>query len=256
MSFNDQRARTGFPPQSCFFGLLLCALLLSRSAAAGFAQVSPTEILDPQLKALEETYLPQFKALNHAIRSTKFPFPFVLSRYVGLDPDKQIGTDTRGLEFVRFHDRTLLKISGHYNAAYNADLLTQNQRASQTFREAILPLLQLITGGIPAEVGCDAIGSEIAYHVRRRTRASDYEGTEILVVVLDKADAFDFVRAQKDQDRQEILNHSEIYVNGQDFGLALDEREPFNVEALGRSVPRQTPPAPAAAPSVGPAPTD
>src|SRR5712692_6327828 len=193
MSFNDQRARTGFPPQSGFFGLLLGALFLFNGAAAGLAQVSPKEILDPQLKALEETYLPQLMALNRAIRSTKFPFPFVLSRYVGVDPEKQVGMDTRGLEFVRFHDRTLLKTSGNYNAAYNADMRTQNQRASQTFREAIHPLLRLLAGGIPAEVGCDAIGFEIAYHVRRRTRASDYEGTEILVVVLDKADAFDFV---------------------------------------------------------------
>jgi len=58
----------------------------------------------------------------------KFPFLFIPSRYVGLDPTDQQGADQRGLEFVRFHDRTILKVSGNYNAAFNANLLTQNQR--------------------------------------------------------------------------------------------------------------------------------
>ncbi len=68
--------------------LLLCAGLLLIAASAGFAQVSPAEILDPQLKAAETNYLPQLKALNRAIAATKFPFPFYLSRYVGVDPAK------------------------------------------------------------------------------------------------------------------------------------------------------------------------
>jgi hypothetical protein len=247
MNPNHKAPRAPCPSGSRLVGALLCAALLYLSAAGASAQVSPAEILNPQLKALEETYFPQLKALHQAIRATKFPLPFVLSRYVGLDPEKQSGTDTRALEFVKFHERAVLKITGNYNAAYNADPLTQNQRASRAFREVIVPLLELATREILADVGCDAIGFEIAYHVRRQTRNSDYEGKEILVVVLDRADAFGFLSAPNDQDRQEILNRSEIYVNGQDFGLALGERDPFNVEALGRPTPR-----PAAAPRPGP----
>jgi len=238
MNSPNETPRSFLSPRSCFLGLALCGAWLGSGAAAGFAQVSPAEILNPQLKALEETYLPQLKTLNRAIGSTKFPFPFVLSRYVGLDPEQQSGTDRRGLEFIKFHDRVVLKVTGNYNAAYNADLLTQNERASRTFREVIVPLLQLVTREVPAEVGCDAIGFEIAYHVRRKTRTSDYEGKEILVAVLDRTDAFAFPRSANDQERQDILNHSEIYVNGEEFGLALGEREPFNLEALARSAPR------------------
>src|SRR6516162_10815852 len=83
--------------------VLASTLLLIFCLAAG-AQVSPSEILNPQLKAAEETYLPQLKALNRAIGSVKFPFTFYLSRYVGLDPKQQVETDTRGIEFVKFHD--------------------------------------------------------------------------------------------------------------------------------------------------------
>jgi hypothetical protein len=64
-------------------------ILLFAAGGAVFAQVSPAEIVNPQLKAAEQTYFPQLLALNRAIAATKFPFPFALSRYVGLDPDKQ-----------------------------------------------------------------------------------------------------------------------------------------------------------------------
>ncbi len=249
MNFNSKTPRAFFLGRSRILCLLVCAAFPCIGAAAGFAQVSPAEILNPELKALEETYLPQLKELNRAIRSTRFPFPFVLSRYVGLDPEKQTGADARGLEFVRFHDRVVLKVTGNYNAAYNADLLTQNQRASRTLGEVIVPLLQLATREIPADVGCDAVGFEIAYHVRRQTQTSDYEGKEILVVVLDRTEAFSFLKSQNNEHWQEILNHSEIYVNGQDFGLVLGQRDPLNVEVLARSAPRPPATAPASAPS-------
>jgi hypothetical protein len=219
--------------------VLLCGALLGFGAAAGFAQVSPAEIVNPQLRAAEQAYFPQLKLLNRAIAAAKFPFPFVLSRYVGLDPEKQAGTDTRGVEFVNFHERVVLKITGNYNAAYNADLLTQNQRASRTFRELVLPLLQLAAREIPADVTCDAIGFEISYHVRRKARNSDYEGKELLVVVLDKADALGDAPARSEAEQQEVLNRSEIYVNGKEFGLALSQPDPLNLEALGRQASEQ-----------------
>jgi hypothetical protein len=226
---------------------LLCGTLLLIGVTAGFGQVNPAEILNPQLRAAESTYLQQLKALNRDIRATKFPFPFFLSRYVGLDPRQQVEADTRGVEFAQFHDRVVLKITGNYNAAYNADLLTQNQRAGRVFQEVVIPLLQLVVREIPHDVTCDAIGFEISYHVRRRTRNRDYEGKEILVLVLDKTDAFGYFNAGSEAEHQDILNRSEIYVNGKEFGLALGEREPLSLEALARAVPHQPAPTPSAA---------
>ncbi len=216
--------------------LLLWGTLLLVGTRPGFGQVSPAEILNLQLRAAEQTYFRQLEALNRAIRSTKFPFTFLLSRYVGLDPQHQVEGDTRGLEFVKFHERVVLKITGNYNAAYNADLLTQNQRASHAFNEVIAPILQLVPEEIPAQLACDAVGFEISYHVRRRNRSYDYEGKEILVVVLNKADAFSYFKLSNDSDRQDVLNRSEIFLNGENFGLALAERDSLNVEALERSV--------------------
>lgn len=214
--------------------LAASAALTLGLAARAAAQVSPAEIVNPELKALEQTYFPQLLTLHRQIGAAKFPFSFALSRYVGLDPDKQDGADSRGLEFVRFHERIVLKVTGNYNAAYNADLLTQNERASRTFQDVVVPLLRMIAAGIPQDVGCAAIGFEFAYHARTRQRNADFEGKEILVVLFDREDAFTFAAAASDADRQEILNRSEVYVNGALYGLALGKKDPLDLEALNR----------------------
>ena len=150
----------------------------------GAAQVIPQEIRSPLLKSLEKTYFQELKALNQEIAGTKFPFPFVLSRYVGVDPKEQLGADTRGLEFVRFHDRTALKVSGNYHAAFNADRMTQNQRANRVLDEVICPILELIPNYFASPQGFDTIGFEIAFHVRRDSAHYNYEGKELLVLSL------------------------------------------------------------------------
>jgi len=91
------------------------------AASSGFAQVSPPEIANPKLRSAEQEYLPQLQSLQHAIGKAQFPLPFILTRYVGVDPARQASLDTRGLEFVYFQDRVLLKISGFYTAAFNSD---------------------------------------------------------------------------------------------------------------------------------------
>ena len=198
-----------------------------------FSQVSPAEILSPQLKVAESKYLPQLQSLNRAIASTTFPFPFVISRYVGLDPKSQVGIDTRGVEFVKFHDRVVLKISGNYNAAFNSDRLSQNQRVERAFNDVVVPILRLLPQEIPVDLTCDAIGFEISYHVQTGSRNYEYEGGEILAVVFDKADAFTFLKS-RDSERQNILNRSVVFVNGKEFGLALGERNPFRLEELDK----------------------
>lgn len=230
----------------------LAASLLFLAAGPALAQVSPAEILNPKLKAAEQKYLPQLKSLQQAITQTKFPLPFVLARYVTANPGEAAALDSRGLEFVYFQGQILLKISGIYNAAFNGDRLTQNERAGRTFQDVAVPILRLVVEQIPADVDCNSIGFEIAYHTRTPNRNYDYEGKEILVTVFRRDDAFAYLQAAGDEQRQEILNRTGIFVNGKEFGLALGDRNPLNVEALERSNPGQPaipPVSPAAAAS-------
>jgi cell division septation protein DedD len=175
--------------------------------------------------------------INQSISKIKFPFPFYLSRYVGLDPAKQAEADSRGLEFVRFQDRVILKVTGNYNAAYDTLRLTQNERAAATFRSIVLPVLQVVTAAVPEDLACDGVGFEISHHTRTNDRSYDFEGKETLVVVFDRADAWAMSRAASDAERQEILNRSKVFVSGVDFGLSLTERDPLNVQTLARSIP-------------------
>jgi hypothetical protein len=216
---------------------LAIGLAMSFSAQLAAAQVSPSEILNPDLKALEQSYLPQLKTLNQSIARTKFPFPFYLSRFVGLDPAQQPEADSRGFEFVRFQDRVILKVTGNYNAAYDSARLTRNERAAGTFRAVVLPILNLVTAALPEDLSCDGMGFEISHHVHTRDPSYEYEGKEILVVVLDRDDAWALSRASTDLERQEIVNRSKVYVSGTEFGLSLTERDPLNVQALPRSIP-------------------
>ena len=218
--------------------LLIFVLVAALSFGCGVkaaAQVSPNEILDPKLKALEKEYLPQLKTMHQEIVVTNFPFPFNLNRVVGLDPAQQVESDTRGLEFRRFKDRVILKATGNYNAAYDSKQFTRNERAARTFRDVFLPILQIITRNIPPDVECDSIGLEVAFHVRDVEKNYDYEGKDILVVVLDRKDAFQIVLEKDDNARQEILNRSLVYLGAQDYGLSLLDRDPMVVDTQARS---------------------
>ena len=206
-------------------------------APASGGQVSPQEVRSPELRELQTTYLQQLKALSLSIASTKFPYPFAPARYVEADPSSNAGQDRRGIEFVRFHGRLVLKISGRYNAALSSALLTGNERAARVFADIFVPILGLVRQDMPADLACEAIGLEIAYHVLGKSKAYEYEGKEILVAVFSRDDAFALAAAANDAARQAILNRSEVFLDGEEFGLALGQREPLDLNALDRGAP-------------------
>lgn len=213
---------------------LFIATMCSTSIST-LAQVSPAEIHNPRLKAAEKTYFTQLVALKRAIMRTRFPFVFTLSRYPGLDPKEQVGADERGLEFVNFHDHLILKVTGNYNAAYNADLLSPNQRVNRVFTEAVQPILGLLPNHFSTIDRFDGFGFEISYHVHRKTHGYEYEGKESIVVVMDKADALNYSTVPDESKQQEALNRSEIFLNGKEFGLALGQKEALDVEDLDKT---------------------
>jgi hypothetical protein len=222
--------------QSTVAFVATCILLLLFGSARSFAQVSPAEILNPGLKVLEQAHLSKLIAINRTVPLLTYPFPFALNRYVNSDPKSPTGVDGRGLEFVNFHDQTVLKVTGNYQAAFDADRLTPNQRSSRVFNDVVYQVLEILPGYFSASDSFDAVGFEICYHVRRKAAPYEYEGKEILVAVLSKADALRYAKAPTDSERQELLNRSEIFLNGKPFGLALSGSEPLDVATLQRSV--------------------
>jgi hypothetical protein len=230
------------------FLAILFAIALLIAPQCVCAQVSPSEILNPRLKALEQDNFTQLIAYNRAIQSLKFPFQFLLRRYIGLSAKVDPSPDTRGLEFLMFHNQPILKISGNYMAAFNGHQLTRNQRAAKVFEDVVAPILRILPQQIPATVACDGIGFEISYHVRTRNNSYDYEGAENLVLVIRRNDAFAFSKLSGEPDWQVVLNRSQVYLDQHEFGLSLSDRDPIPLEALDRSSPDQPQPLSEAAP--------
>lgn len=123
--------------------------------------------------------------------------------------------------------------------AFDATQLSENERASRTFQDAVSPILRLVAQRMPPRVDYDGIGFETIYDTRDANSDYDYEGQEVLTAVLSLDDAFADANADRDAERQQILNRSNIFVNGKVFGLALGQRDPFNVQTLERSIQRR-----------------
>ncbi|HEY3624900.1 MAG TPA: hypothetical protein VGL00_01410 [Terracidiphilus sp.] len=215
--------------------ILLAANAVVSAGVGAFAQVSSTEVKNPRAKADEQKYMPQLVSLQKSIGAATFPFTFRLARYLDARPGQRAALDSNGLEFVVFQDKVVLKVSGFYRVAFNAMQVTQNGRASQTLQQAVLPILRMITEEMPQSYDYDAIGFEILYDARDSSGAYDYEGHEVLTAVFGRDDAFALVNSPSDEARQEILNHSDMFVNGKEFAVALGAREPFDLAAVDRS---------------------
>ena len=215
--------------------VLFTCWVLAVAEAPCRAQVSPMEMRNPKLRTAEQAYLQRLMALNKAISDLKFPFSFSLNRYAGLDPKDQVVSDTRGIEFVDFHGRVVLKVTGNYNAAFSGSLLTANQRSDRVFEQVVAPVLKLLPDYFKPADDFDDVGFEICYHVLAKTSHYEYEGREMLTIVFDKGRALSFASLQPRELQQEALNQSDVYLNGKLFGLALGENEPLELEAIRRN---------------------
>jgi hypothetical protein len=215
--------------------IIVCASVFAWATTATLGQVSPTEVKNPRAKADEQKYMPQLVSVQRSIGAASFPFTFRLARYLDAKPGQRAALDSNGLEFVVFQDKVVLKVSGFYRVAFNSMQVTRNGRASQTLQQAALPILRMITGEMPQNYDYDAIGFEILYDARDSSGSYDYEGHEVLTAVFGRDDAFALAQATTDEERQEIVNRSDVFVNGKEFAVGLGTRDPFDVAAVDRS---------------------
>lgn len=209
---------------------MLAGLGLIAAIASASAQVIPSEVSNPRARAAESKYLPQLESLQQQIGSTSFPFPFQLTRYLNAKSGRA-ATDRDGLEFVNFQHRIVLKVSGVYQAAFEAGLQTENVRATRVLEGAGIPLIRMVAKAVPDSDDYDGIGVEILYNTRDSNNAYSFEGREVLSAVFSRADAAALAGATTEAGRQEILNRSDVYVNGQAFGVALGQHDPYKPEA-------------------------
>ena len=212
--------------------LLLCLCLVVPVARAQV--LAPAEITDPQMRALQERNMDDLKQLGAEILKLPTDYPFYLSRKLDLDEDKQKWADQRSIQFDRYNNKVVLKITGNYFAAYLNEKMNSDQRARQTFLQIILPILQDAVSHFQKNPDVQAYAFEIAHHVIGKVRGVRLERPENLVVIVPQAAAIRLVNAKDDSARQAALRQGEVFVNAKPATIVLS--------AEGTETAQATPP--------------
>jgi hypothetical protein len=208
--------------RTSLFLLCLCALV----SAAG-AQVLPAnEIKDPELSALQARNMDDLKQLGADILKLPTDYPFYLSRKLDLDEGKQKWADQRSIQFDRYQNKVVLKITGNYFAAYSGEKMNSDQRARQTFLQIVLPILQAAVPRFEKNSSMQAYAFEISHHVLGKVGNVAVERPENVVVILPQAAAIRMVNAKDDTVRQAAIMMGEVFVNAKPTILWLSAEGP------------------------------
>ena len=202
--------------------LCLCAAI-----SAARAQVLPAnEIQDSTLSALQARNMDELKQVGAEILKLPTDYPFYLSRKLDLEEGKQKWADQRSIQFDRYKDKIVLKITGNYFAAYSAEKMNSDQRARQTFLQIVLPILQIAAPHFEKNPSLQAYAFEISHHVIAKVRGVAVERPENLVVILPQAAAIQMVNAKDDTTRQAAIMRGEVFVNAKATTLWLSAEGP------------------------------
>jgi hypothetical protein len=186
----------------------------------------PNEIKDPELSALQQRNMDDLKQMGAEILKLHTDYPFYLSRKLDLDEGKQKWADQRSIQFDRYKDKVVLKITGNYFAAYSGEKMNSDQRARQTFLQVIFPILQLAVPHFQKNSGMQAYALEISHHVLGKVGGVFVERPENIVVILPQAAATRLVDAKDETLRQAALMQGEVFVNAKPATIWLSGEGP------------------------------
>jgi hypothetical protein len=192
-----------------------------------FAQVvSPVEIKDHELRALQERYMDDLKKLGADVLSIPTEYSFYLSRRLDLDEQKQKASDQRSIRFDRYKGRIVIEITGNYFAAYSTDKLNADQRARETFRNIVLPILKLAVTRFQGNPTVQGYAFEISHHILGKVMGVSMERPENLVVVLPQPAAIRLVASKDENVQQSALLQGEVYLNANPVTIWLKGEGP------------------------------
>ena len=104
--------------------------------------LSPPEILDPAMRALQQKHLPELKAAAVDITAHNYPYKFYLSRTLDVTEKQEQQTDQRSIRFAHFQGHTVLQVTGNYFAAYSDQSMDRKERFQRTYLDVMLPILR------------------------------------------------------------------------------------------------------------------
>ncbi len=206
--------------KSRLVGLVLVVLL----AAGSPAQVlSPAEIKDPELRALQQQNMDELKAVGQEIVSHSFEYPFYLSRKLDLDEVQQQRADQRSIRFDRYNGQLVLAITGNYFAAYSATQVNKSIRARDTFLHVVVPILKASVPRFQSNKQIRGYAVEVSHHILSKVMGVSMESPENLMVYLPQGAAIRLVGAKDDAVRQAALLQGQVFLNAEPITVFLTD---------------------------------
>ncbi len=202
---------------------LATLLLMSMAVFTTGQALTPAEIKSPQMRALQEKYLPQLQQVGAEIQAHVFPYSFYFSRVLDLQLAQQQRADQRSLRFDNYNGMTVVELTGNYFGSYSSELVTKSHRALRTFQDVMLPILQITVPALKDNPDVEGFAMEISHQVRGKAMGMNVEHPENLVLVLSKDAAVRLVTARNEEDRQSALLDGHFFFNGEPFVLYLSD---------------------------------
>jgi hypothetical protein len=196
-------------------------------ASASLAQVvSPAEIKDPALRALQQQYVDELRLTGQDILGTKFEYPFYLSRKLDLDQAQQLHADQHSIRFDTYNGRTVVAITGNYYAAYSSEKVSSDERARSTFLKVVMPLLQAVVPHFQSNHDVQGYAVEISHHIMGKVMGVAMERPENLMVFLPQTAALRLLGSKDDDTRQAALMQGQTFLNAQPMTIWLNGAGP------------------------------
>jgi hypothetical protein len=204
--------------------LCLCIVLVGVAQSAAAQALTPAEIKNPQMRALQERHFTQLQAVAAEIQGHVFPYPFYFSRVLDLEMAQQERADQRSFRFDIYGGMTVVELTANYFGSYSAELVTKSHRAARTFNDVMLPVMQIAVNGLRDNPDVEGFAMEISHRIRGKAMGMTVEKPENLVLVLSKQAAVKLVEAKTENDRQAAILEGQFFFNGEPFLLYLSDQ--------------------------------
>jgi hypothetical protein len=176
--------------------------------------LSPEEIRDPDMRALQQRYWNELKQITAIASAHAFPYHFYFSRKLDLAEKDQKENDQRSVQFDRYQGKVVLKITGNYFASYSADRMEREERSRETYRSVMLPLLQAAVQALGNADEPEAFAFEVSHHVRKKVLGVSSESVENVVLILPRASAERLTASADPRLQQAAVLEGEAFLNG------------------------------------------
>ena len=206
--------------------LLLLLTTLVTGACCCAQVMMPAELPDPSSQRLQQRHIKALMSIGVEVEAHKFPYPFYFTRVLDVDLAKMQAADQRSIRFDIYKGQTVLELTGDYYAAYSAELVDTETRLKETFKQVILPILEVETRHFPDDSEFVAFAIEVAHHVRQKMMGVSSKRPENVMIFIPVPAAQKLVDAKNDDERQAALLESKIFVNGELYSLWLGEGAP------------------------------